>query len=180
MYWSVIGAFVAFEYVAEWLVSWLPFYWEIKTAFLLFLSLPQIQGSTYIYNSYIQPFFVKNETDLDAGIVSAQQNTLSFVQSRLNSLWEVIWSLLNKTPASGQRPASGLSGPASSLSLESVMGLWDAYAPSVMSMLQPSVHPTAHAATPVGTPPVERRTPQPYNTDSGYFPLHAEPNSRTQ
>jgi hypothetical protein len=22
MYWSVIGAFVAFEYVAEWLISW--------------------------------------------------------------------------------------------------------------------------------------------------------------
>jgi len=62
MYWSVIGAFVAFEYLAEWLISWqvifpplapcdhltlallpsrLPFYWELKTAFLLFLSLPQ-------------------------------------------------------------------------------------------------------------------------------------------
>lgn len=22
MYWSVVGAFVAFEYVAEWLISW--------------------------------------------------------------------------------------------------------------------------------------------------------------
>ena len=64
MYWSVIGAFVAFEYLAEWLISWqvifpplapcdhltlallpsrLPFYWELKTAFLLFLSLPQTQ-----------------------------------------------------------------------------------------------------------------------------------------
>ena len=64
MYWSVIGAVVAFEYIAEWLISWqvltidysvrhtsqtipsscrLPFYWEVKTLFFLYLSLPQIQ-----------------------------------------------------------------------------------------------------------------------------------------
>jgi len=60
MYWAVISMVVAFEYLAEWLISWqvsfflvvprltffsqrLPFYWEIKTVFLLFLSLPQSQ-----------------------------------------------------------------------------------------------------------------------------------------
>jgi receptor expression-enhancing protein 1/2/3/4 len=59
MYWTVIGAFVAFQYTAEWLISWyvyqhlmclrlirasrFPFYFEIKTLFLLFLALPQIQ-----------------------------------------------------------------------------------------------------------------------------------------
>jgi len=47
-YWVVVGAVVAFEYTAEWLLSWLPFYWEIKTLFLLFLSLPQFEGSTYL------------------------------------------------------------------------------------------------------------------------------------
>jgi len=58
MYWSVVGAFVAFEYLAEWLISWQVTFpplapcdhyhysllgcpWELKTAFLLFLSLPQ-------------------------------------------------------------------------------------------------------------------------------------------
>jgi len=140
MYWAVVGAFVAFEYVAEWLISWLPFYWETKTVLLLFLSLPQTQGSTYIYNSYLRPFFAKNEADFDAGIVSVQQNTFSFIQGRLTSLWEVIWSLLNKTPASAQPPSS--TGQASGLSVESIVGLWNTYAPSVMSVLQPSGHTT--------------------------------------
>jgi receptor expression-enhancing protein 1/2/3/4 len=40
-YWIIIGGVVAFEYTAEWLLCWFPFYWEIKTLFLLFLSLPQ-------------------------------------------------------------------------------------------------------------------------------------------
>lgn len=59
-YWAVVGAFVALEYSGEWLFSWyvfiappalilsktyvrFPFYWELKTVFLLFLSLPQTQ-----------------------------------------------------------------------------------------------------------------------------------------
>ncbi|KAF8973567.1 TB2/DP1, HVA22 family-domain-containing protein [Flammula alnicola] len=49
MYWSVIGAFIAFEYVAEWMVSWLPFYWELKTLFLLYLSLPQTQVHRFVF-----------------------------------------------------------------------------------------------------------------------------------
>ena len=59
MYWAVVGAFVAFEYVTGWILDWcvppfadpraanltvtvarrVPFYWEARTVFLLFLSL---------------------------------------------------------------------------------------------------------------------------------------------
>ena len=78
----------------------LPFYWEIKTVFLLFMSLPQIQvhlssfsfvdhithttrpkGSTYVYTTYLQPFLLQNETDLDAGIVGIQRNIPFFERS---------------------------------------------------------------------------------------------------
>jgi receptor expression-enhancing protein 1/2/3/4 len=90
---------------------------------------------------------------------------------------------LNKTPASGQGPPT--SGLASGLSLESVMGLWKSYAPSVMSALQPAGQPNVRVTTPTptstsatsyNTPSVERRTPQPYNTDSGYFNPNPESN----
>lgn len=62
MYWAVIGAFIAAETTIGPFVSWLvillpvstlltpifmtcrlPFYWEIRTLFLLYISLPQIQ-----------------------------------------------------------------------------------------------------------------------------------------
>ncbi|KAG7099043.1 hypothetical protein E1B28_000921 [Marasmius oreades] len=134
MYWSVVGALVGFEYVAEWFVSWLPFYWEIKTVFLLFLSLPQIQGSTFIYTNYLEPFFAKNETQIDEGITSIQTNTFVFVQSKLAAIWNLLWSVINKTPANGQ--GQQRQGPP--LSFDAAMGLFKAYAPSVLSAMQPA------------------------------------------
>ncbi|GAW04417.1 TB2/DP1, HVA22 family-domain-containing protein [Lentinula edodes] len=150
MYWSVVGAFVGFEHVAGWLVSWLPFYWEIKTVFLLFLSLPQIQGSTFVYNSYMQPFFAKNEREIDAGIVSIQSNVLSFVQSRLYALWELLWSVLSKTPVS-QGNINGVqqTQPAApGISLDSAMGLFKTYGPSLLNSLKPAATPNGSAPTP--------------------------------
>ncbi|KAJ8702389.1 hypothetical protein PTI98_001107 [Pleurotus ostreatus] len=154
-YWVVLGAFLAFEHLAEWFVSWFPFYWEAKTIFLLFLALPQTEGSTYIYNVYLQPFFIKNEADLDAGIVSAQRNALGFVQTRLNTVWEFILSLLNKSPASA--PVNGVPGQQQQTqrpaALDSVMGLWKTYGPAVMGAIQGSKPASASdRSTPATTP----------------------------
>lgn len=139
MYWSVVGAFVAFEYTAEWFISWLPFYWEVKTLFLLYLALPQTQGSTYIYTTYLQPFFSQNEADLDEGIVQAQKNILTFIQTRLTALWEYLLNAANKrqattsTAAGSSNTSSAPNGSASAL--QSVFGLWQTYGPSVLSAL---------------------------------------------
>lgn len=151
MYWSVIGLFIASEYIFERLISWLPFYWELKTTFLLFLSIPQIQGSTWIYTSYLQPFFAKNEADLDAGIVAAQTNTTAFLKSRFTGLWEVVWSLLSKVPVSAPQPGPAPTpGQASApgFSLESAKGMWRSYGPAVLSALQPPSR-TQPASAPV-------------------------------
>ncbi|KAF9056541.1 TB2/DP1, HVA22 family-domain-containing protein [Panaeolus papilionaceus] len=118
IYWSVAGAFVAVTYTAEWFISWLPFYWELKTAFLLFLALPQTQGSTWVYETYLQPFFAKNEAELDAGIVAIQRNILTFIQAKLTALWNFIWSFADKSRPQGQaagQPQTGTQGGASGL-----------------------------------------------------------------
>jgi len=172
MYWTVVGAFVAFQYTVEWLVSWFPFYFEIKTLFLLFLSLPQIQGSTFIYQNYLQPFFSKNETELDAGIASFQNNIFKFVQSRLSALFDIIWSLLNKTPASWQ-PATPATGQqqAGGFSVDSALSIWRTYGPVVLGGLshssgpaQPiSSQPNASSTSlqPNGAPNADRRASNP-------------------
>ncbi|KAF5384821.1 hypothetical protein D9615_001377 [Tricholomella constricta] len=158
MYWAVIGAFVAFEYLCEWLISWLPFYWEVKTLFLLFLALPQTEGSTYIYTAYLQPFFIKHETDLDAGIISVQRNIFALLQARLAALWEVVWSIINKAPVSGQSAPgqSPATGPA--FSLQSAMSLWNTYSPLMNRGSQParSAEPNA-SSTSVRTPTMGQR-----------------------
>lgn len=174
MYWSVIGAFTTVEYAAEWLVSWFPFYWEIKMLFLLFLSLPQTQGSTYVYKTYVEPLFTAKETDIDAGIEAAKTNTLAFLKKRFSALWELLWSILSKTPAVDQKPAgeqNGVAPPANPLA--SVGALWNTFGPTIMGALQRSAgqapgasqangrsaEPAAAAAMP-GTPPRAPATPE--------------------
>jgi len=155
-YWSVIGLLVAFEYLAEFLVSWLPFYFECKILFILFLALPQTQGSTYLYTMYLQPFFSKNEVELDAGILSIQRKTFVFAQARLAALWTIVWGAINKNAAAGQQatgtPGQSPPAPGAGLSLESAMGLFRTYGPSLMSALQPAAAPAAPPASPSPSP----------------------------
>ena len=61
-----------------------------------------VQGSTYIYTTYIQPFFSKNERDLDAGLVAMQRNALAFIQAKATSLWDFFWTLATGTHPSNQ------------------------------------------------------------------------------
>jgi len=112
-YWVVIGAVLAFEYTAEWLLSWFPFYWEIKTLVLLFLSLPQFEGSTFVYTTYVEPYLVQNESDIDASIAAARDESLQYLQARLTALWDIVYSLLSKTPLKTENghPALTTNGP---------------------------------------------------------------------
>ncbi|PBL01170.1 hypothetical protein ARMGADRAFT_1007208 [Armillaria gallica] len=146
-YWTVIGAFVGFEYLVGWLISWLPFHWEIKTVFLLFLSLPQTQGSTFVYDTYLKPFFVKNHNSIDSGIISIQGSIITFIHTRLYAVWELLWSVVNKTPPPGQPPAAA-PPPTAGFSVESAMGLWRTYGPSLLSAIQTG-NARAAPATPV-------------------------------
>ncbi|KIJ68211.1 hypothetical protein HYDPIDRAFT_124427 [Hydnomerulius pinastri MD-312] len=153
MYWAVIGAFIAVEQTVGPFISWLPFYWEVRTIFLLYLSLPQTQGSTYIYKAYFEPFCLKNEADLDAGITSAQSNVLGFCQARIASLIDILWSLLNKTPITKQNLTGGLgqgsAAPSGGLSLDQLKGLWNVYKPAALGAFaqnQSATKETAHAS----------------------------------
>ncbi|KAK0233062.1 TB2/DP1, HVA22 family-domain-containing protein [Armillaria fumosa] len=146
-YWTVIGAYVGFEYLVGWLIGWLPFYWEAKTVFLLFLSLPQTQGSTFVYDTYLKPFFVKNHNSIDSGIISIQGSIITFIHTRLYAVWELLWSVINKTPPPGQPPAAA-PPPAAGFSVESAMGLWRTYGPSLLSAIQTG-NARAGPATPV-------------------------------
>jgi len=178
-YWSVIGVIVAFEYLAEFLISWLPFYWEFKTLFLLWLALPQTQGSTFIYQMYLQPFFQKNEVDLDADIVSINAKTFAFVQAKLATLWQFVWGAINKNAAAQQQAAgtagqTAPAGPGAGLTMDGAMNMLRTFGPSVMSAFQPAPAAAAPAASPapsrapsaysssVNTPAAEQRPAPPF------------------
>jgi len=113
MYWSVLGVILAVEYVAEWLVRWIPFYWLIKMVFLLYLALPQTQGSTYVYKVYLNPFLHEHEAEIDSTITELKTRVLTYIQEKLRALWDAFYAaLLSQASASSSAAPSGPAGPA--------------------------------------------------------------------
>ncbi|KAF8213227.1 TB2/DP1, HVA22 family-domain-containing protein [Mycena galopus ATCC 62051] len=174
-YWSVMGTIVAFQYLGEFLISWAPFYWEVKTLFLLWLALPQTQGSTFIYQMYLQPFFQKNEASLDADVASINAKTFAFLQTRLAALWQIILGVINKNAAAQQAnatPGQAPAAPGAGLTMDSAMNMLRTFGPSLMSTFQPaaaapvpspapSPTPSAYASS-VNTPAAEHRAAPPF------------------
>ncbi|XP_060917215.1 receptor expression-enhancing protein 5 [Labrus mixtus] len=65
-YWVVYGLFSVAEFFADIFLSWFPFYYIGKCAFLVWCMAPTpSNGSDKIYNRIIRPFFLKNEGKID-------------------------------------------------------------------------------------------------------------------
>lgn len=65
MYWVVFAVFSTLESFGDIFISWLPFYYELKVGFVLWLALPYTKGSTYLYRKFVHPNLSKREHDID-------------------------------------------------------------------------------------------------------------------
>jgi len=59
-YWTVYGAFQIVETFADIVLYWFPFYYTFKTAFIVWLLLPQTKGASVIYAKVLRPVFVNS------------------------------------------------------------------------------------------------------------------------
>ncbi|MGH0179344.1 UNVERIFIED_CONTAM: hypothetical protein FKN15_010393 [Acipenser sinensis] len=65
-YWVVYGIFSVAEFFADIFLSWFPFYYMGKCAFLVWCMAPTpSNGSMLIYHRIIRPFFLKHEAKMD-------------------------------------------------------------------------------------------------------------------
>ncbi|XP_075885344.1 receptor expression-enhancing protein 5 [Nelusetta ayraudi] len=65
-YWVVYGVFSVAEFFADIFLSWFPFYYIGKCAFLVWCMAPTpSNGSVLIYTRIVRPFFLKNEAKID-------------------------------------------------------------------------------------------------------------------
>lgn len=141
MYWSVLGCIVGVEYAAEWLVSWVPFYYLVKTIFLLYLALPQTRGSSYLYINHLEPFFHTHESQIDATLASFKTRIYAFFQQRFRILWDALAAAIGQQQQAHFAPAGGvtdtgvpptLADPASGPA-RLAMGLWHSYGPTIVA-----------------------------------------------
>ncbi|OMJ92534.1 hypothetical protein SteCoe_4666 [Stentor coeruleus] len=70
-YWVV---FALFKVIDDWsgvFFFWLPFYYPIKLAFLIYLFAPQTKGAITLYDKVIKDFMIKHQTKIEAGLSQA-------------------------------------------------------------------------------------------------------------
>lgn len=135
----------------------IPFYYPIKTLFLLYLVLPQTQGSTVIYRLHVAPFFALHEHRIDAALGELKTYILNFLQSRLRLVWDSVSSSANAVPPPANAPqqptmSDPVSGPTMMLG-----GLWRTYGPAIVAggtalLSQQRTNTNAGMATPPGGP----------------------------
>ncbi|CAG9465887.1 unnamed protein product [Pedinophyceae sp. YPF-701] len=58
-YWIVYAFLGVFETLLEYFLSYVPFYFEAKLIFLLWLASPQFRGAQFVYERFIEPFMTK-------------------------------------------------------------------------------------------------------------------------
>lgn len=75
-YWVAFAAMVVFEGTAEFIVRWIPLYYEAKFLFILWLIAPQSRGAEYVYNNLLAPFLEQNAATIDP-IFSQVENLVS-------------------------------------------------------------------------------------------------------
>ncbi|CAH8550663.1 unnamed protein product [Schistosoma bovis] len=79
MYWVVFSMYITLELVTDILLQWLPFYYEAKTLFVIWLVTPATSGYSFIYRKVIHPELTKRETEIDEAINRAKEKGYSKV-----------------------------------------------------------------------------------------------------
>ncbi|XP_038641075.1 receptor expression-enhancing protein 1-like isoform X2 [Scyliorhinus canicula] len=72
MYWIVFAIFTTIETFTDIFISWFPFYYEIKVAFVVWLLSPYTKGASMIYRKFIHPTLSSKEKEIDCYISQAK------------------------------------------------------------------------------------------------------------
>ncbi|XP_076878543.1 receptor expression-enhancing protein 2 [Brachyhypopomus gauderio] len=75
MYWIVFALFTTAETITDLLLSWFPFYFELKIAFVIWLLSPYTKGSSVLYRKFVHPTLSSKEKEIDEYIAQAKDRS---------------------------------------------------------------------------------------------------------
>ncbi|NWJ00621.1 REEP4 protein, partial [Crypturellus undulatus] len=75
MYWIVFALFMATETFTDVFISWFPFYYEIKMAFVIWLLSPYTRGASLLYRRVLHPALSRREQEIDMYLVRARERS---------------------------------------------------------------------------------------------------------
>ncbi|MBA0779565.1 hypothetical protein Gotri_003812 [Gossypium trilobum] len=62
---AAYGSFTLVETFSDKLLSWFPYYYHFKFAFLVWLQLPSTEGAKQIYKNHLRPCLLKHQARVD-------------------------------------------------------------------------------------------------------------------
>lgn len=104
VYWSVFACWTLLESLFGFLWSWMPFYYELRLLFNIWLVAPQTRGATYIYTNHLHPFLQSNQEQIDSLIDDAKQSLKAKLDASLGSIWSASLSSPDAQPPSAAPP----------------------------------------------------------------------------
>ncbi|XP_045391375.1 receptor expression-enhancing protein 4 isoform X1 [Lemur catta] len=132
MYWIVFALFMAAEVITDIFISWFPFYYEIKMAFVLWLLSPYTKGASLLYRKFVHPSLSRHEKEIDTYIVQAKERSyetmLSFGKRGLNIAASAAVQAATKSQGA-------LAGRLRSFSMQDLRSIPDAPAPAYQDPL---------------------------------------------
>ncbi|XP_072368103.1 receptor expression-enhancing protein 2-like isoform X3 [Scyliorhinus torazame] len=75
MYWIVFAFFTTAETLTDIILSWFPFYFELKIAFVIWLLSPYTKGSSVLYRKFVHPTLSSREKEIDEYISQAKDRS---------------------------------------------------------------------------------------------------------
>lgn len=75
MYWIVFALFTTVETITDMFLSWFPFYFELKIAFVIWLLSPYTKGSSVLYRKFVHPTLSNKEKEIDEYITQAKDRS---------------------------------------------------------------------------------------------------------
>ncbi|XP_047200876.1 receptor expression-enhancing protein 1 isoform X2 [Girardinichthys multiradiatus] len=75
MYWIIFALFTTVEVFTDMFLCWLPFYYELKIAFVVWLLSPYTKGSSVMYRKFVHPTLSSKEKDIDEYICQAKDKS---------------------------------------------------------------------------------------------------------
>ncbi|XP_066123940.1 receptor expression-enhancing protein 4 [Saccopteryx bilineata] len=157
MYWIVFALFMVVETFTDIFISWFPFYYEIKMAFVLWLLSPHTKGASLLYRKFIHPSLSHHEKEIDVYIVQAKERSyetmLSFGKRGLN----IAATAAMQAATKGQ---GALAGRLRSFSMQDLRSIPDTAAPTYQDPLYLEDQMPCHR------PPIGYRARGPQDTDT--------------
>ncbi|XP_026789836.1 receptor expression-enhancing protein 1 isoform X1 [Pangasianodon hypophthalmus] len=75
MYWIIFALFTTAEAITDLFLCWLPFYYELKIAFMVWLLSPYTKGSSVLYRKFVHPTLSSKEKDIDEYLCQAKDKS---------------------------------------------------------------------------------------------------------